>query len=152
MLKKQVVFFILAFLFFYSLCYAENMFSDQAADYYKEGVKAQKASNYAMADENYQKTLLLDPYNNDWKKFIVNNRGVMFAKMGDMMNAERMFNEALKIDPDYELAKLNLGLIVEGRLTRLEYLEYWMKMLNIDIEKLKPKSYGIQEQELPEKE
>jgi tetratricopeptide (TPR) repeat protein len=89
--------------------------------------------------------LLVDPYNPDWKKFILNNQGIMYAQQGDLEKAEAAFNEALKIDPEYETAKLNLGFIYEQRRSRLESIEYWLKVLNIDLDKVKPKGFVVEE-------
>jgi len=145
-----MVFIKRLFLFFalflcYGLCQAGELISKEAASYYNEGVKAQKASNFGEAEINYQKTLLLDPYNTDWEKFIINNRGIMYAQDGDLKKAEAAFNRALKIDPDYTVPKLNLGFIYEKRRSKLESIEYWLKVLNINLEEVKPKGFIIEE-------
>lgn len=132
-------------LFHFSLSYAGELVAKEAVNYYNEAVKAQKAANFAVADINYQKTLLLDPNNSKWKKFITNNYGVMYAQQGNLEKAEASFNEVLKIDPNYQPAKLNLGYIYEKRRSRLESLEYWLKVLNIDLDQLKPKDFILEE-------
>lgn len=150
MVLKKYFFLVIMLLAFYNLTSAGELISKEAVNYYNEGVKAQKASNFDMAEIAYQKTLLLDPYNTNWQKFIINNRGVMYAKLGDLEKAEAAFNEALKIDPNYEPAKLNLGFIYEKRRSKLESIEYWLKILNINLEDAKPKGFVIEEQQKTE--
>jgi len=132
-------------LFFPIMAFAGNMAADEALYYYNEGVKEQKANNLVAADTYYQKAVLLSPYNLTWQKYILNNRGVIAAKQGDIETAEQAFNEALKIDPEYEQALLNLGMIYEMRRSRLESLEYWAKIFGFD--RLKPKDFVMQGQE-----
>jgi len=129
----------------YGISQAGELAAKQAVNYYNDAVKDQKACNIAEANANYQKVLLVDPYNPDWKKFILNNQGIMYAQQGDLEKAEAAFNEALKIDPEYETAKLNLGFIYEQRRSRLESIEYWLKVLNIDLDKVKPKGFVVEE-------
>lgn len=136
----------LIILFFFNFSYAGELVSQEAVNYYNEGVKAQKADNFSAADIAYQKALLLDPYNPKWNKFIINNRGIMYAQSGDLEKAEASFNEVLKIDPNYQPAQFNLGLIYEKRRSRLESLEYWAKVFELD--KLKPQDFIIEEQYL----
>lgn len=147
-MTKRSSFWVLLLIFlFCNLSYAAELVSKEAVNYYNEGVKAQKAGNFAMAEINYQKTLLLDPYNTSWQKFIINNRGVMYARQGDLEKSEAAFDEALRIDPNYKPAQLNLGFIYETRRTKLESLEYWLKVLNINLTEVKPKGFVIEEQQ-----
>ena len=139
---------------FFVLLFANNVFggeliSKEADDYYNEGLKLQKASNFMMADSFYGKTLLVDPYNNKWQKFILNNRGVMKAQQGEVEEAEVLFNKSLKIDPDYLPAKLNLGFIYEKRRSELESMRYWLKVLNINLDDVKPKGFVLGELQDP---
>jgi tetratricopeptide (TPR) repeat protein len=115
----------------------------ETINYYNAGVKAQKAGNFTEAEDNYQKALLTDPYNTNWQKFVLNNRGAMLIKLGDFQKAEASLNDALKIDPNYKPAQINLGFTYEKRRTRLESLEYWAKVFDID--NLKPKDVVIEE-------
>jgi len=133
----------------FSFSYAEELLHEQAINYYNEGVKAQKAHNFLEADTAYQKVLLVDHYNPTWQKYILNNRGIILAKTGDLDRAEEAFNGALKLDENYMPAKINLGMIYEARRTRLESLEYWAKVFELD--KLKPKDFVMEEGELKEK-
>ena len=140
---------------FFVLLFANNVFageliSKEANNYYNEGVKLQKASNFAMAESLYQKVLYLDPYNTKWQKFILNNRGVMKAQQGSLDEAEMIFKRSLQIDPEYLPARLNLGFIYEQRRSELESIKYWLKVLKINLDDFKPKGYVLGEVQEPE--
>lgn len=139
-MNKKILFLSFILSFSYNLSYAGELISKEAVNYFNEGVKAQKAANFSAAEISYNKTFLVDPYNLDWKKRILNNEGVMYLETGDMEKAEEFFNRALEIDPDYRFPKLNLGLIYEKHRTELESIKYWLKVLNIDLESIKPKN------------
>ena len=113
---RRVFLLLMAVLFYFSLSYAGELVSKEAVNYYNEGVKAQKAANFAAAEISYQKTLLIDPNNTKWQKFILNNWAVMYAQQGDLEKAEAAFNEVLEMDPNYEPAKLILGFIYKDNL------------------------------------
>lgn len=142
-----ILFFVLLFS---GNAFAGELISKEAVNYYNEGVKLQKASNFAMADSLYQKTLLVDPYNSKWQKFILNNRGAMKAQQGSMDEAEILFNKSLEIDKDYLPAKLNLGFIYEQRRSELESIKYWLSVLNINLDDIKPKGFVLGEVQVPE--
>ena len=151
MVHKKTLLFLMALLFCCSLAYAGELTAQDAVNYYNEGVKAQRADNFQAADTAYQKVMLLAPADPRFKKFIINNYGLMFVKQGNLAQAEENFKEVLAMDPDYVPAQLNLGLIYEKRKTRLESLEYWVKLFNL--EQLKPKAYVMQgEEELQKKQ
>jgi tetratricopeptide (TPR) repeat protein len=141
------LFFVLLFL---GNSFAGELVSKEAVNYYNEGVKLQKASNFAMADSMYQKTLLVDPYNTKWQKFILNNRGVMKAQQGSIEEGEVFFERSLQVDPNYLPARLNLGFIYEQRRSELESIKYWLKVLNINLDDIKPKGFVLGETPEPE--
>jgi tetratricopeptide (TPR) repeat protein len=132
-------------LFFAGNSFAGEVISKEAVNYYQEGLKLQKASNFAMADSFYQKTLLVDPYNSKWQKFILNNRGAMKAQQGSMDEAEILFKRSLQVDPAYLPAQLNLGFIYEQRRSELESIKYWLSVLNINLDDVKPKGFVLGE-------
>jgi len=143
---KKIVLLAVFMLSCCGLTYASELTAQEASNYFNEGVKFQNAANFMAANSAYTKTLFLDPKNERWQKYILNNRGVMCARVGDFDSAEQFFVEALKIDPDYRPAQLNLGLVYEGqKRSKLECIEYWLKALNINLEELKPKIFAIQE-------
>lgn len=142
MILRKIPFVLFILLFYCSVSYSEDLVLREAINSYNEGVEAQKAGKFQAADVAYQKTFLMDPYNPVWQKFISNNRGVMYAREGYLEEAEMAFKAALKIDPNYKSAQLNLGMIYDKHRSRLESLEYWTKLL--DLEKLKPKRLIIE--------
>ena len=125
--------------------FAEGLMSKEATSHYNEGVKSQKASDFASANAFYQKTLALDPTDSKWQKFILNNRGAIAAQEGRMEDAEELFKKSLQIDPNYLPPKLNLGFIYEQRRTELESIKYWLKVLNINLDEVKPKGFVLGE-------
>src|SRR3989338_4589999 len=125
MILRKILFVLFILLFYCNASYSEDMMSEEAVNYYNEGVNAQKAGKFQAADVAYQKTLLIYPYNPAWQKFILNSRGVMYAREGDLKEEEGAFKAALQIDANYKSAQLNLGIIYDKYRSRLEALEYW---------------------------
>ncbi|MCX5700095.1 MAG: tetratricopeptide repeat protein [Candidatus Omnitrophica bacterium] len=123
--------------------FAGELISKEAVKYYNEAVKLQKAHNFDAADILYGKTLLVDPYNTKWQVLVLNNRGVMLAQQGFKKEAEPFFEKAIEIDENYAPAKLNLALIYDERRSELDSIKYWLKALNIDLNKLKPRGFVI---------
>jgi len=66
-------------------------------------------------------------------KIILNNSGINYAKSEQWEEAENAFKEALSNDPDYEPAKLNLGLVYDKIKTKKEAVDYWLKVYNIKL-------------------
>ncbi|MBI4706373.1 MAG: hypothetical protein HY761_00395 [Candidatus Omnitrophica bacterium] len=130
-MKKLSIFLVaILSLSFFTFSFAGDLVSPEAGRYFNEAIKAQKSGDFEKAKIGYNKTLLLDPNNLDWQKFILNNYGIMFVESGDFEKAESAFLEVLEIDPDYEPAKINLGILYDKRKSRLEALEYWAKLYN----------------------
>lgn len=146
---KRAYFLFLVLFFYAGIAWAGELTAKEAVIYFKEGVGAQKDGNLDKAELSYQKTLLLDPANREYQKFILNNRGVMLTQVGDLAGAEAAFVEVLKMDPAYQPAQLNLGLVYDKQKNRLKALEYWARVF--DIERLKPKNFIIEEQQQQQK-
>jgi tetratricopeptide (TPR) repeat protein len=126
--------------------FAGQMAASEAASYFKEGVEAQKKEKFTNVIMSYQKTMLVAPSNQTFEKSIANNLGIMYAQQGDIDRAELLFKEALKIDPNYQAAQYNLGLILDRRPDKLKALEYWLKVLKIDLNALKPKNFQLEQE------
>ncbi|MFA5411297.1 MAG: tetratricopeptide repeat protein [Candidatus Omnitrophota bacterium] len=136
---------VIFLLLFFNLAYAGELTAQEAVNYYNEGVKAQRAGNFTMAESSYQKALFVDPYNRNWQKLILNNRAVIYAQQGDLEKAEAALYEVLEMDPDYRPAQLNLGFIYEQGRSELESIKYWLGVLNINLDEVKPKDFVIEE-------
>jgi tetratricopeptide (TPR) repeat protein len=139
-LRKGLLF--IALFITYNLCYATELISREAVNYFNEGVKAQIADDISAANIAYQKVLLIEPHNPIRRKIILNNQGIIYAQQGDLEKAEETFKAALEIDPSYLPAQFNLGLVYDKRKTGLQSLEYWSKVFELD--KLKPTDFVIE--------
>jgi tetratricopeptide (TPR) repeat protein len=149
-MKLQKVFFLAFILFLVChLGFTGELVSKESVSYFNEGVRAQKKSNFSEANTAFQKALLVDPYNPKWHRAAMNNQGILWIQQGDLERAESAFNAALAIDANYKPAQINLGLVYEKTKTRLEALEYWMKVF--ELEKLKPRDFATEEEEDPGK-
>jgi tetratricopeptide (TPR) repeat protein len=80
-----------------------------------------------------------DPNDPIYQRFVVNGMGVLCALRSDNGKAEENFKEALKIDPYYKVAQMNLALIYEANNDRAAALEYWAKAF--DVQQRKPKAF-----------
>ena len=141
-LMKKSIFLsivVLASAFIFIRVYAGDIVAGEAKVYFLEGVQAQKNDNLEKAVADYTKARLVSKEDIEYQKYIINNMGAMYLRQGDVARAEAAFVEALTIDPDYEPAKLNLGIINEMRMSELDSLKYWIKVLDIDLDEIKPK-------------
>lgn len=139
---KKVVLTFLVFASFGSFVYAEGIVSrEEAYKYFNEGVKAQKNGDFDKANKEYSMAMMLS---SKYNKFILHNKGVMYATRGDYASAAAAFKEVLALDPNYMPAKLNLGRIYDIQADRCTSLEYWANLLNM--ERAKPKSFIIEEE------
>ncbi len=107
MIGKSLVILFLVCLFCNST-YGSELLVEEAFNHYREGLKAQKMGDFYNAQTNYQKSILLDA---KYKKYIFNNLGVLHTSKGEMKEAEIKFKEALKIDPYYNVAIVNLSIL-----------------------------------------
>jgi len=128
--------------------YSDELSSGMVADYFAEGLKAQKQGNYFAALTAYKKAMLVEPENEEYAKYILNNIGLLLMYQGDIQGAGYYFQEALRIDPAYRPAQLNLGLVLDRKGDKLIALQYWIDILELEIEQMKPKAFILQE--LPE--
>jgi len=147
MFTKRIALIIFATCMLHNLSYADQLAAKEAVNYFYEGLKAQKARNYDGANSAYQKALLLFPSEVEYRKLIMNNMGIIYAELGDLQTAEKAFMEALRFDPDFQPAKLNLGLLYDRGPDKIRAMQYWLKFL----EQFKPKEFVIGEEPPPEK-
>jgi Tfp pilus assembly protein PilF len=145
MFTKKILMFIAGVMFCFNAAQAGQLLGGEADKYLRDGIDKQKAGKYAEAESYYKKALMLDPSSPQRKALVANNRGVILAEAGDITGAEEQFKYALALDPELKSATNNLEFIAETRRTELESLKHWIKVLNIDIEKAKPKGYMIGE-------
>ncbi|MFA5008424.1 MAG: tetratricopeptide repeat protein [Candidatus Omnitrophota bacterium] len=142
MVLRKVLFVLLVMVCFAGLVYAEGIASrEEAYKYFNEGVKAQKSGDFEKANKEYSMAMMVT---SKYNKFILQNRGVMYALRGDYASAAGAFKEVLSLDPNYMPARLNLGRIYDIQADRCTSLEYWADLMNL--EKAKPKTFIIEEE------
>ncbi|MFA6216993.1 MAG: tetratricopeptide repeat protein [Candidatus Omnitrophota bacterium] len=145
---RPMLFLVIALFLQYTPSFAEGLATQEAVNYFNEGVKAHKDGDLERANACYQKTMILEPGNNTYRAFVLNNRGAIYMSQGDMGRAEEMFVEALRANPAYKPAQLNLGLVIEAKGDRVKALEFWAKVFDIDGQK--PKTPVLEEQQKTE--
>jgi tetratricopeptide (TPR) repeat protein len=131
MAYKKGLFVFIFLAIFWNIVYAGELLSQQAINYYNDGVQQQKSGNLEAAIIAYQKAQLLGFKDMKYQKFIINNLGVIFVQQQDLDKAEAAFNEALQIDPAYKPSQFNLGLVYHIRGDKAKALEYWLKYLGL---------------------
>jgi len=150
MAVKRVLLAFIILLLSYTVSGAGELFDQHAEESFREGIKAHKAGNFPEAGALYQKAYMLNPNNAEMAKHIMNNHAIIVAETGNLAEAEEMFKDLIKRYPDYKPAAINLGFIYDKRRSRVESLEYWIEVL--ELQKLKPTDYLIDEGSAPEPE
>ncbi|MCG8430659.1 MAG: hypothetical protein MJA29_05775 [Candidatus Omnitrophica bacterium] len=139
---------VLAVLLLFECSFAGLTFRE-AQRYLKEAVRFHKDGNYIAAKDAYHKAWRVAAHDTGYRKMILNNLGTLYMKTGSYMEAEEVFKEILAIDPSYQPARLNLGLVYERIKPPEEVREYWLKVFDIDpdriIEENKPEDITIVE-------
>ncbi|MDD4955350.1 MAG: tetratricopeptide repeat protein [Candidatus Omnitrophica bacterium] len=145
MVLRKVLLVLLSTVCFGGALYADGIASrEEAYKYFNEGVKAQKKGDFEQANKQYAMVMMLT---SKYNKYILHNRGVMYAVRGDYASAAAAFKDVLELDPNYMPAKLNLGRIYDMQADRCTSLEYWANLLNM--ERAKPKSFIMEEEKSP---
>jgi len=108
---RKVLVAIAAVLLWTSALYAGKLIEEEGANYFNEGVQAQKAGNFDSALAMYQKAMVIGMDAANYRKFVFNNVGVIYSEKGEMDQAESMFLEALKIDPEYKPTNFNIAVL-----------------------------------------
>ena len=111
MIVRKVLVAIAAVLLWTSALYAGKLIEEEGANYFNEGVQAQKAGNFDSALAMYQKAMVIGMDAANYRKFVFNNVGVIYSEKGEMDQAESMFLEALKIDPEYKPTNFNIAVL-----------------------------------------
>ncbi|MFH1441306.1 MAG: tetratricopeptide repeat protein [Candidatus Omnitrophota bacterium] len=126
------------------LVYDQSKSQQEAMDYWMKvldlnKLKPKEFIKYSDVDEEFLK----DCTSELCKKVVFNNEGVDAAGKGELDKAEELFKSALEIDPACDIAKLNLGLVYDIKRTGSDNLDYWMKVFDVSLEVVKPKSFII---------
>ena len=134
---------IAAVLLWASVSYAGKLVEEEGINYYNEGVQAQKAGNLDTAVQSYQKAMVIGLDASNYRKFVYNNVGVIYSEKGEMDQAENMFLEALKIDPEYKATNFNIAVLYMKQGLCNKAMVYLTKSYNISGE------YVIEQEKAP---
>jgi len=111
--------------------HAGKLIEEEGANYYNEGVRIQRSGNLEDAIVAYQKAMVVGLDAANYRKFIYNNVGVIYAEKGNMDQAEAMFLEALKLDPQYKAANFNIAILYMRQGLCNKAMVYLTKSYNI---------------------
>ena len=111
--------------------YAGEASRQMLVQYYNEGVKAQKSGDIFAAKAAYQKaSLIIGSKEPDLTKAIYNNFGAIYAQLGNVEAAQKAFQAALNIDPNYKLANYNMGVLYAALGDAQRALQYLVRAFN----------------------
>jgi tetratricopeptide (TPR) repeat protein len=126
------------------LSYAGELAATEGITYYNEGVRAQKAGNPDGSMIAYQKAMMLGITDPSYRCYIFNNVGTLFASAGDMGKAEEMFQEALKINPNYKYSNFNMAVLYIKQGLCNKALDYLMRAYSVI------GAFAVEEEHVPE--
>ncbi|HNQ51437.1 MAG TPA: tetratricopeptide repeat protein [Candidatus Omnitrophota bacterium] len=110
-IARKVSITVAAVLLWAGVSFAGKLVEEEGLNYYNEGIQLQKAGNFDAAIVSYQKAMVIGVDAANYRKFVYNNVGVIYAEKGEMDRAEAMFLEALKLDPEYKPANFNMAVL-----------------------------------------
>ncbi|MDD4941319.1 MAG: tetratricopeptide repeat protein, partial [Candidatus Omnitrophica bacterium] len=110
-IARKVSITVAAVLLWAGVSFAGKLVEEEGLNYYNEGIQLQKAGNFDAAIVSYQKAMVIGVDAANYRAFVYNNVGVIYAEKGEMDRAEAMFLEALKLDPDYKPANFNMAVL-----------------------------------------
>ncbi|MFA5100846.1 MAG: tetratricopeptide repeat protein [Candidatus Omnitrophota bacterium] len=110
-IARKVSITVAAVLLWAGVSFAGKLVEEEGLNYYNEGIQLQKAGNFDAAIVSYQKAMVIGVDAANYRTFVYNNVGVIYAEKGEMDRAEAMFLEALKLDPDYKPANFNMAVL-----------------------------------------
>jgi tetratricopeptide (TPR) repeat protein len=91
-----------------------NKKAKEAFVYYRDGMSAQAAGEYAEALENYEEALTLEEDPND-RSYILYNMGLIHASNGEHEQALTYYHQALDLNPRMPQALNNVAVIYHYR-------------------------------------
>ena len=131
MVTKKGIGIVGIVLAFAAVAFAGEASRQMLVQYYNEGVKAQKSGDIFSAKAAYQKaSLIAGSQNPDLLKSIYNNFGALYAQMGNFDAAQKAFEAALTIDPNYKQANYNMGVLYANLGHIQEALQYLVRAFN----------------------
>lgn len=133
-IKAKLIIVVLFFSFFitmgsFSVVFSDELMEEQAVLYFREGLQAQRSSDFDYAISLYMKAIYANP--NYVQAY--NNLGTAYAQQNDITKAEEMYNQAIAIDPHYPTALKNLAIIYAERGDFEKFFEYWKLASGLDV-------------------
>lgn len=89
------------------VCQTHYPIDRRSCDFIKRGNELYEEGQYPLAIETYDEAIGSKP----GYAVLYNNRGVIKATLRDFANAQKDFQRALGLDPDYSVAEVNLNLV-----------------------------------------
>lgn len=130
-IARKVLVTVAAMLLLTSVSYAGKLVEEEGINYYNEGVQAQQTGGFDTALVAYQKAMVIGMEVATYRKYIFNNVGVIYAAKGQMEQAEAMFLEALKLDPEYKPSNFNIAVLYMKQGLCNKAMVYLTKSYNI---------------------
>jgi len=109
-----------------------------------DAMKPKKYILFGVPDLKGKGVLYSDQQDPTSQAALLNAKAIMYIQQGDIKKAEATLNDAVKIDPTFMTAKLNLGLIYDLGQDKVMALEYWIKVFKIELDSRKPKDYVLE--------
>ena len=131
MTVRKALISIAAVLLWTSVLYAGRLVEEEGINYFNEGVQAQMARNFDSALISYQKAMVIGLDVANYRKYIFNNVGAIYSEKGEVDQAEAMFLEALKIDPDYKAPNFNIAILYMKQGLCNKAMAYLTKSYNV---------------------
>jgi tetratricopeptide (TPR) repeat protein len=130
-IARKVLVTVAAVLLLTSVSFAGKLVEEEGFAYYNEGVQAQQTGGFDTALVAYQKAMVIGMEVASYRKYIFNNVGVIYAAKGQMEQAEAMFLEALKLDPEYKPSNFNIAVLYMKQGLCNKAMAYLTKSYNI---------------------
>ncbi len=110
--------------------YANELLFPEAVQRYNNGLKKQQDGRYDDAVSEYSTGLMLMGDKAElFEKFVLNNYAVMAVQRGEYDAAEKLLKKAIEIDPDYNIAITNLGLVYMKKGDAAKAVKTWSKIM-----------------------
>ena len=92
------------------------------------GLAHKELGEVEMARASFKKALTINPKNS----YALNHLAIMYREDGDFKKAEQLYKKALSARPDYQNAHLNLGILCDLYLRKIDCaIKHYQEYLNL---------------------